>query len=163
MALGDYGAIATKNGKVIIGEEDARGMFRINPLSTLGFEITNENQEILNTLYIGDKDFHVGFYKQIFTFGKHGINGERNYLLYLDNPFKKKVWYLEEDGVKIKIKQIQGGRYMMSFKLNGNFYNVYFGYGVEYRYMKLFKKYKYYGITNREISILKRYGMLYER
>ena len=37
MALGDYGAIATKNGKVIIGEEDARGMFRINPLSTLGF------------------------------------------------------------------------------------------------------------------------------
>ena len=52
---------------------------------------------------------------------------------------------------------------MMSFKLDGDFYNIYFGYGVEYKYMKLFKKYKCYGITNRELSILKRYGMLYER
>lgn len=160
MALGDYGAIATKNGKLIIGEEDTKGIFRINPLSTLGFEINNENQEILNTLYIGDWNFHVGFYKQIFTFGKHGINKERNYLLYLNNPFKKKVWHLEEDGIKIKIKQIHGGRYMMSFKLNGDFYNVYFGYGIQQGLMEFFKKHKWYGICKRELSILKRYGMI---
>lgn len=157
MALGDYGTILIKNGKVIQGQDDEVGYFRTKPESTLGFRITEENTEILNTLYAGDWDFHVGFYKMLFSFGKNGVDGEKNYLLYGDNPFKKKVWHLNHEGINIKIKQIQGNRYMMSFKLNGDFYHVYFGYGVEYKFMDLFKKKGWYGITNRELSILKRY------
>lgn len=160
MALTDYGVIATKNGKLITGIADTKGLYRINPKSTLGFEITNENQDILNVLYVGNWNFHVGLYKQIFTFGKNGINGERNYLLYLDNPFKKKVWYLKEYGINIKIKQIQDCRYMMSFKLDRDFYNIYFGYGVEYGLMEYFKKHKLYNISNKELLFLKRYNML---
>lgn len=159
MALTDYGVIATKNGKLITGIADTKGLYRINPKSTLGFEITNENQDILNVLYVGNWNFHVGFYKQTFTCGQHGVNNNRNYLL-LENTLRKKVWYLKECGINIKIKQIQDCRYMMSFKLDGDFYNIYFGYGVECGLMEYFKKHKLYNISNKELLFLKRYNMI---
>lgn len=160
MALTDYGVIATKNGKLITGIADTKGLYRINPKSTLGFDIINENQDILNVLYVGNWDFHVGFYKQTFTCGQHGINDERDYLLLSDNPLRHKVWYFAKHEVKIKIKQVQDDRYMMSFRLNGDVYNIYFGYGVEYGAMEYFQKHKLYNITRRELLFLKRYNML---
>lgn len=156
MALADYGTLFIKNGKEIIGEEDTIGIFRTNPKSTLGFEVKENDNEILRTLYVGDEDFHVGFYKNSFIFGRHGINLDKGYSMgFLDK--NKKVHYFDYHGVHIKVKEYKNtGRYMMTFQLNGNNYRIYFGYGADTLCtMKALSG--YFGIKDSEIKYIERY------
>lgn len=156
MALSDYGTLFVKNGKEVIGEEDTIGMFRTNPKSTLGFEVDEKDNKILRTLYVGDWDFHVGFYKNSFIFGRHGINLDKGYNTgFLDEH--KKSHYFDCYGVRVKVKEYKNtGRYMMTFQLNGNNYRIYFGYGADtLDTMKALNG--YYGIKDNEIKYIKKY------
>lgn len=152
MALSDYGVIATINGYKV--KQCDRG-FYTDPKLTIGTEVETDFDYLL---YVGDKDFFVGFYKNIICYGINGKVLEAYHIfLYSD---RKKSEYYNFNGVKIKIKQVEGLRYLCTFQYKHKNYKIYFGYGVDNKCMKWCFKHGWYGITKREINMLERYNMI---
>ncbi len=152
MALLDYGVIATIDNIKVKQSDD----FYTDPKETIGTEIDDNSFQYL--LYVGDKDFFVGFYKNIICYGTNGkILGAYHIFLYSD---RKKVEYYNFLNVKIKIKNIEGLRYLCTFRYKNKNYKIYFGYGVDNNIMEWCFKHGWYGITKREIGMLKRWSMI---
>lgn len=129
MASSDYGVIALKNNEVYEKE-------------------TTELQCLIE-----DGEDKIGFYKNGLFVNDHVA---RWVLLRFD---KKKVLKLTIDDIDFKIKNIIDDRFLIKFKINDNFYKVYFGYGVDKRMETIYNWGKgYYNITKREINYLKRLG-----
>ena len=151
MALLDYGVIATIDSKKVKQSEG----FYTDPKTTIGIDIEDDFRYLL---YVGDKEFYLGFYKNLVCYGSHGkIEGGEHILLYSD---KKKVSYYNFNGIKIKIKNIESLRYLCTFQYKHKNYRIYFGYGVDEKCMGWCFKKGWYGITKKEIRMLKRWNMI---
>lgn len=129
MASSDYGVIVLKNNEVYERE-------------------TTELQRLIE-----DGENKIGFYKNGLFVNDHEAIWV---LLRFD---KKKTLKLTIDGIDFKIKNIVDDRFLAKFKINGNFYKVYFGYGVDKHMETIYSLRRgYYNISKREINFLKRLG-----
>ena len=142
MAMVDYGAIVWKDGKLI-----STDMF-MDMEEAVGWSDDDSNC----FAYIGDKDFTVGFYKDImYIHSTDKFYNETIYFGYEDFIGWRK-WervYLigkDDDEVELIVRPRRfHDYYICKMKYRGHKYKVAFGYGVDLKYYKKTHIIDYYG------------------
>ena len=151
MAMIDYGAIVWKDGKLI-----STDMF--TPMEDMvGWSDKNDDKEFkLNDncfAYIGDKDFTVGFYKDVMSIYSSTNSCYNDTHYFCGVPFKGwrywKEWYfigLDADEAEITVRPRRfHDYYICKMTYRGHKYKVAFGYGVDLKYYKKTHIIDYYG------------------
>ena len=157
MAMVDYGAIVWKDGKLI-----STDMF--TPMEDMvGWTDEDKNKVLCVDLssvlagnyfaYIGDKDFTVGFYKDIMRAYCPDDEYYNEELYFSGTPFRGwrywKKWYFIDsigDDVELIVRPRRfHDYYICTMKYRGHKYKVAFGYGVDLAYYKKTHIIDYYG------------------
>ena len=153
MAMVDYGAIAWKDGKLI-----STDMF--TPMEDMvGWSDENEDKEFKLDdncfAYIGDKDFTVGFYKDVMRIYCPDGEIEDEMIYFGSSPFEGwrcwRRWYFVnsiDDSAEIIVRPRKfHDYYICKMKYRGHNYKVAFGYGVDLKYYKKTHIIDYYGTS----------------
>lgn len=157
MSAFDYGAIVIKNGKIITEQE--YGMLGMK-------HFVNWEDDDVQTNYfvfIGNENITISFYKCCMTVFSNKIKVDDYFMYdYGTCGTKQKSFDIYVSGLKIKVKMISDDVYHISTRIDGNNYQVVFGFGVPYNKIewKIIKKYKTYfsAKERRKIdNILKKY------
>lgn len=157
MAMVDYGAIAWKDSKLI-----STDMF--TPMEDMvGWTDEDKNKVLCADLssvlagnyfaYIGDKDFTVGFYKNVMRIYSAANEDYNDIVFFGSGPFEKwsrwRKWYfftLLDDTVELIVRPRRfHDYYICKMKYRGHKYKVAFGYGVDLKYYKKTHIIDYYG------------------
>ena len=150
MAMVDYGAIAWKDGKLI-----STDMF--TPMEDMvGWSDRDDDKEFKLDgncfAYIGDKDFTVGFYKDVMHI--HSVDKFYNETIYFGYEdfigwHKWERFYLvgkDDDEIELIVRPRRfHSYYICKMKYRGHKYKVAFGYGVDFSYYKKTHIIDYYG------------------
>ena len=165
MAMVDYGAIVWKDGKLI-----STDMF--TPMEDMvGWTDENDDKEFkLNGncfAYIGDKDFTVGFYKNVMRIYRPKADPNyRDMAVYFGSESYEKwrrwrKWYvIDHKDLKLNMAEliVRPRRfhdyYICKMKYRGHKYKVAFGYGVDLGYYKKTHIIDYYGTPWFRVSSL---------
>ena len=165
MAMVDYGAIVWKDGKLI-----STDMF--TPMEDMvGWSDEDKNKVLCADLssvlahnyfaYIGDKDFTIGFYKNIMQI--HSVDKFYNETVYFgyEDFIRWRKWervYLigkDDDEVDLIVRPRKfHDYYICKMNYRGHKYKVAFGYGVDLKYYKKTHIIDYYGTPWFRISSL---------
>ena len=151
MAMVDYGAIAWKDGKLI-----STDMF--TPMEDMvGWSDKDDDKEFkLNGncfAYIGDKNFTVGFYKNIMRVYCPDDEYYNEEIYFNNAPFRRwrywKQWYFidsisDEAEIIVRPRKFHD-YYICTMAYRGHKYKVAFGYGVDLNYYKKTHIIDYYG------------------
>lgn len=156
MAFIDYGVIAFKNGKIITKDTYFNDMKEMvgweddstHPTFVDGIGAASKYPENLKGMYfcyIGDKEFTVAFYKNIFAiyYNNYYNSGERLEKYYLNDTnytwskWKTTAWLGFTEFIDIVITK-RNGYLVCKMNYKGDDYKVYFGYGVD---LDCYKKY----------------------
>ena len=148
MAMIDYGAIAWKDGKLI-----STDMF--TPMEdTVGWSDNTEHRlEGYYFVFIGDKDFTIGFYKDIMRIYSSTDSCYNEVFYFCGVPFEGwrrwRHWCLigpDSDEAEIIVRPRKfHDYYICKMKYRGHKYKVAFGYGVDLKYYKKTHIIDYYG------------------
>ena len=155
MAMVDYGAIVWKDGKLISTDmftpmEDMVGWSDVDESKSVGSNLTLADNYFG---YIGDKDFTIGFYKNVMRIYS-AVDENYNEIIYFGSePFKKwsywKKWYfftsVDDDAEVIVRPRKFHDYYICEMDYRGHHYKVAFGYGVDLKYYKKTHIIDYYG------------------
>ena len=155
MAMVDYGAIVWKDGKLISTDmftpmEDMVGWSDIDESESVGSNLTLANNCFG---YIGDKDFTIGFYKNIMRIYCPNDDYISEVIHFNNTPFEGwrcwRRWYMInsiDDTAEIIVRPRKfHDYYICTMKYRGHKYKVAFGYGVDLKYYKKTHIIDYYG------------------
>ena len=157
MAMIDYGAIVWKDGKLI-----STDMF-MDMEEAVGWSDEDKNKVLCADLssvlannyfaYIGDKDFTIGFYKDVMRIYSAADENYNEMVYFGSGPFEKwscwRKWYfinsLNDDAEVIVRPRKFHDYYICEMDYRGHHYKVAFGYGVDLKYYKKTHIIDYYG------------------
>ena len=139
MAFIDYGALLVKNGKVVNKDETFMNMQNAVGWTDVIDKKSSETIDGNSFVYLGDEELTLAFYK---TFIEIVVNKERygevwqlNFKKHEDRykqtNYDKRVLRLNIGQTNIKIKKLTDVVYHLSVKYKGNFYHVFYGYGID--------------------------------
>ena len=148
MAMIDYGAIVWKDGKLI-----STDMF--TPMEDMVGWTDNGKYKLEGNYfaYIGDKDFTIGFYKNIMRIYCPDDEYYNEEIYFSNAPFRGwcywKKWYFinsisDEAEIIVRPRRFHD-YYICKMKYRGHKYKVAFGYGVDLKYYKKTHIIDYYG------------------
>ena len=155
MAMIDYGAIVWKDGKLISTDmftemEDMVGWSDRDESKSVGSNLTLAGNCFG---YIGDKNFTIGFYKDVMrVYCPDSVIGDE--IIYFGSgPFEDwrrwRRWYFInsiDDTVELIVRPRRfHDYYICKMKYRGHKYKVAFGYGVDLKYYKKTHIIDYYG------------------